>query len=92
MKNKFNIINGIFMGITLFLALFLIKTNNSNKLILIIVPISFMLLQTMKDIVLGKMGFDFSGFGLKNTLILDFVIFVIMLAFLIYRFAEPIII
>ena len=86
MQNRLKIINATLSGITLAITLLLIRLNYSNIILLFTIAICFMLITIVKDIGLGKFGFDFSGFGLKKMLIWDFALLILMVVFLAYKF------
>lgn len=75
-------INSGFMGLTLFITLFLI--NNFPSLGFYFAEL-YIILNMIKDIILHKKGFTFNKTGIKEMIIVDIILLIFFVSYHIYR-------
>ena len=71
--------NAAFMGVTLFITMFLIyKYKGVNGFYF---GESFIIINTIKDIVMYKLGFTFRGIGIKPMIITNLILLFLLIIF-----------
>lgn len=80
-EKKLGYISTAFMGITLLIAMLLISNYKGINGFYILV--AFIILNTVKDIIMHKLGFTFRAAGIKPMIIFDLIL---LLLIIIYEF------
>ena len=68
-----------FMGVTLFITLFLVYQFKGTTGFYF--AELFLVVNTIKDIVMHKLGFTFRGVGIKKMIIVDSILLILMIIF-----------
>lgn len=80
MKEKnLGYISAAFMGVTLFAAIFLISNYKGVNGFRIMV--AFIIINTIKDIIMHKLGFTFKGIGIKPMIIFNIILLSLIIIF-----------
>lgn len=76
-KSHLNYYNSGFMGITLFITLFLI--NQFKGITVFYFAELFLIVNIIKDIIMHRLGFSFGGIGIKKMLVIDLLFLILII-------------